>query len=149
MCIHVCICLFVRFHPLLSPCLPPMNPLAAQLMLRRGPSRDWLLGTSLSQLQELLSEVPHKVIKVTWPVTSSQFSVLVLSYTLPSLGRQYGVVYCVVFPYTLEQLHPLHYEICQLCLSVKLWWCYIDNTCSNTISCFYSSSSVTPGLCTS
>ncbi|KAM9546214.1 uncharacterized protein ACWYII_036683 isoform 1-T2 [Salvelinus alpinus] len=41
-----------------------MNPLAAQLMLRRGPTRHWLLGASLSQLQELLSEVPHKVIKL-------------------------------------------------------------------------------------
>nr|XP_023835064.1 uncharacterized protein C9orf84 homolog [Salvelinus alpinus] len=46
-----------------------MNPLAAQLMLR-GPTRHWLLGASLSQLQELLPEVPHKVIKLFSDTTS-------------------------------------------------------------------------------
>ncbi|KAK6312922.1 hypothetical protein J4Q44_G00162690 [Coregonus suidteri] len=49
---------------------PCVNPLVAQLMLRRGPSLHWLLGASLSQLQELLPEVPHKVIKLFSDTTS-------------------------------------------------------------------------------
>ncbi|MBN3326342.1 SHOC1 protein, partial [Atractosteus spatula] len=43
---------------------PCVNPLVAQLMLRKAPSLDWLLGASFTELQELLPEVPHKVIKV-------------------------------------------------------------------------------------
>lgn len=44
---------------------PSVNPLVGQLMLRRAPSLQWLLGASLSQLIELLPEVPHKVLKVS------------------------------------------------------------------------------------
>lgn len=43
---------------------PCINPLVGQLMLSRVPSFEWLLGASLSQLKELLPEVPHKVLKV-------------------------------------------------------------------------------------
>uniref|UniRef100_A0A673WVG6 Protein shortage in chiasmata 1 ortholog n=1 Tax=Salmo trutta TaxID=8032 RepID=A0A673WVG6_SALTR len=49
---------------------PCVNPLVAQLMLSRGPSLHWLLGASLSQLQELLPEVPHKVVKLFSDTTS-------------------------------------------------------------------------------
>ncbi|KAK6306615.1 hypothetical protein J4Q44_G00235400 [Coregonus suidteri] len=49
---------------------PCVNPLVAQLMLSRGSSLHWLLGASLSQLQELLPEVPHKVIKLFSDTTS-------------------------------------------------------------------------------
>lgn len=41
-----------------------MNPLVAQLMLRRAPSLQWLLGASFSELQEMFPQIPHKVIKV-------------------------------------------------------------------------------------
>ncbi|XP_074525765.1 protein shortage in chiasmata 1 ortholog [Halichoeres trimaculatus] len=43
---------------------PSVNPLVGQLMLSRVPSLQWLLRASLSQLQELLPEVPHKVLKL-------------------------------------------------------------------------------------
>lgn len=43
---------------------PCVNPLVGQLMLRRAPSYQWLLGASISQLTELLPEVPQKVLKV-------------------------------------------------------------------------------------
>ncbi|KAL4660465.1 hypothetical protein GN956_G1349, partial [Arapaima gigas] len=43
---------------------PSISPLVAQLMLYRAPSLQWLLKASLAQLQELLPEVPHKVIKL-------------------------------------------------------------------------------------
>nr|XP_046206206.1 protein shortage in chiasmata 1 ortholog [Oncorhynchus gorbuscha] len=49
---------------------PCVNPLVAQLMLSRGPSLHWLLGASLSQLKELLPEVPHKVVKLFSDTTS-------------------------------------------------------------------------------
>ncbi|KAF7663472.1 hypothetical protein LDENG_00210570 [Lucifuga dentata] len=49
---------------------PCMNPLVSQLMLRRAPSFQWLLGASLSQLEELLPEVPHKVLKLFSDITS-------------------------------------------------------------------------------
>uniref|UniRef100_A0A8C7SJ88 Protein shortage in chiasmata 1 ortholog n=2 Tax=Oncorhynchus mykiss TaxID=8022 RepID=A0A8C7SJ88_ONCMY len=49
---------------------PCVNPLVAQLMLSRGPSLHWLLGASLSQLQELLPEVPYKVVKLFSDTTS-------------------------------------------------------------------------------
>lgn len=44
---------------------PCINPLVGQLMLKRAPSFQWLLLASLSQLEELLPEVPQKVLKVT------------------------------------------------------------------------------------
>jgi len=43
---------------------PCINPLVAQLMLRRAPSLQWLLGASYSELQEMFPQIPHKVIKV-------------------------------------------------------------------------------------
>lgn len=43
---------------------PCVSPLVAQIMLRRAPSLPWLLGASLTELQQLLPEVPQKVIKV-------------------------------------------------------------------------------------
>lgn len=44
---------------------PCINPLVGHLMLKRAPSFQWLLLASLSQLEELLPEVPQKVLKVT------------------------------------------------------------------------------------
>ncbi|XP_042344529.1 protein shortage in chiasmata 1 ortholog [Plectropomus leopardus] len=49
---------------------PCINPLVGQLMLRRAPSIQWLLGASLSTLKELLPEVPHKVLKLFSDTTS-------------------------------------------------------------------------------
>ncbi|XP_047197297.1 protein shortage in chiasmata 1 ortholog [Hippoglossus stenolepis] len=49
---------------------PCVNPLVSQLMLRRAPSSQWLLGASLSQLGELLPEVPQKVLKLFSDTTS-------------------------------------------------------------------------------
>ncbi|KAK5870833.1 hypothetical protein PBY51_003746 [Eleginops maclovinus] len=43
---------------------PCINPLVSQLMLRKAPSVQWLLRASLSQLKELLPEVPQKVLKL-------------------------------------------------------------------------------------
>ncbi|KAJ8285467.1 hypothetical protein GJAV_G00027130 [Gymnothorax javanicus] len=43
---------------------PSISPLVAQLMLKRAPSLQWLLGATLPQLMELLPEVPHKVMKL-------------------------------------------------------------------------------------
>ena len=63
--------------------------MVGQMMLSRAPSLQWLLGAPLPQLQELLPEVPLKVIKVpreaslcrpldpvmdTTPLQSSSFS---------------------------------------------------------------------------
>ncbi|XP_027625252.1 protein shortage in chiasmata 1 ortholog [Tupaia chinensis] len=49
---------------------PCINPLVAQLMLNRGPSLHWILLATLSQLQELLPEVPEKVLKHFCSITS-------------------------------------------------------------------------------
>ncbi|KAI9513783.1 hypothetical protein NQZ68_039447 [Dissostichus eleginoides] len=49
---------------------PCINPLVGQLMLRRAPSVQWLLGATLSQLKELLPEVPQKVLKLFSDTTS-------------------------------------------------------------------------------
>ncbi|XP_056889972.1 protein shortage in chiasmata 1 ortholog isoform X2 [Takifugu flavidus] len=49
---------------------PCINPLVGQLMLKRAPTFRWLLGASLSQLQELLPEVPQKVLKLFSDTTS-------------------------------------------------------------------------------
>ncbi|XP_019741077.1 uncharacterized protein LOC109525199 isoform X1 [Hippocampus comes] len=49
---------------------PCINPLVAQLMLRRVPSLPWLLGATLTQLAEMLPEVPHKVLKLFSNATS-------------------------------------------------------------------------------
>lgn len=45
---------------------PSVNPLVAQLMLHKGPSLHWILLATLYQLQELLPEVPEKVLKVSY-----------------------------------------------------------------------------------
>nr|KAF6487337.1 shortage in chiasmata 1 [Rousettus aegyptiacus] len=42
---------------------PCINPLVAQLMLNKGPSLHWILLATLHELQELLPEVPEKVLK--------------------------------------------------------------------------------------
>nr|KAF6434449.1 shortage in chiasmata 1 [Molossus molossus] len=49
---------------------PCINPLVAQLMLNKGPSLHWLLLATLCQLQELLPEVPEKVLKHFCDITS-------------------------------------------------------------------------------
>uniref|UniRef100_A0A4W6ECT2 Shortage in chiasmata 1 n=1 Tax=Lates calcarifer TaxID=8187 RepID=A0A4W6ECT2_LATCA len=49
---------------------PCINPLVSQLMLRRATSFQWLLEASLSQLKDLLPEVPHKVLKLFSDTTS-------------------------------------------------------------------------------
>ncbi|XP_069379560.1 protein shortage in chiasmata 1 ortholog [Paralichthys olivaceus] len=49
---------------------PCINPLVSQLMLWRAPSLQWLLGASLTQLNKLLPEVPHKVLKLFSDITS-------------------------------------------------------------------------------
>uniref|UniRef100_H0X473 Shortage in chiasmata 1 n=1 Tax=Otolemur garnettii TaxID=30611 RepID=H0X473_OTOGA len=49
---------------------PCINPLVAQLMLHKGPSLHWILIATLCQLQELLPEVPEKVLKHFCSITS-------------------------------------------------------------------------------
>ncbi|KAK2910950.1 hypothetical protein Q8A67_003083 [Cirrhinus molitorella] len=49
---------------------PCINPLVAQLMLRRAPSLQWLLGASFSELQEMFPQIPHKVIKLFSDITA-------------------------------------------------------------------------------
>lgn len=49
---------------------PCINPLVAQLMLNKGPSLHWILLATLCQLQELLPEVPEKVLKHFCDITS-------------------------------------------------------------------------------
>ncbi|XP_052031462.1 protein shortage in chiasmata 1 ortholog [Apodemus sylvaticus] len=49
---------------------PCVNPLVAQLMLHRAPSLHWLLTASPAELQELLPQVPGKVLKHFYSITS-------------------------------------------------------------------------------
>ncbi|XP_064235023.1 protein shortage in chiasmata 1 ortholog [Aotus nancymaae] len=49
---------------------PCINPLVAQLMLNKGHSLHWILLATLCQLQELLPEVPEKVLKHFCSITS-------------------------------------------------------------------------------
>ncbi|CAO2580931.1 Protein shortage in chiasmata 1 ortholog [Lemmus lemmus] len=56
-----------EMHLLDFPCI---NPLVAQLMLHRAPSLHWLLRASPSELQELLPQVPVKVLKHFCSITS-------------------------------------------------------------------------------
>ncbi|XP_050965415.1 protein shortage in chiasmata 1 ortholog [Labeo rohita] len=49
---------------------PCINPLVAQLMLRRAPSLQWLLGASFSELQEMFPQILHKVIKLFSDITA-------------------------------------------------------------------------------
>uniref|UniRef100_A0A8C8RHS9 Shortage in chiasmata 1 n=1 Tax=Pelusios castaneus TaxID=367368 RepID=A0A8C8RHS9_9SAUR len=52
---------------LIFPCI---NPLVAQLLLKKGSSLKWLLLATYDQLQELLPEVPEKVLKHFSDITS-------------------------------------------------------------------------------
>ncbi|KAG9261596.1 hypothetical protein AMEX_G25173, partial [Astyanax mexicanus] len=49
---------------------PCVNPVVAQLMLRRSPSLQWLLGASFSELQDAFPEIPHKVCKLFSHITA-------------------------------------------------------------------------------
>uniref|UniRef100_A0A8C6R4N4 Shortage in chiasmata 1 n=1 Tax=Nannospalax galili TaxID=1026970 RepID=A0A8C6R4N4_NANGA len=49
---------------------PCVNPLVAQLMLNKGPSLHWLLLATPCELQELLPEVPEKILKHFYSITS-------------------------------------------------------------------------------
>ncbi|AWP07461.1 Hypothetical protein SMAX5B_010343 [Scophthalmus maximus] len=72
---------------------PSISPLVGQLMLKRAPSFQWLLGASRSQLNELLPEVPHKVLKseqdpglAVYDENSSDFRLDLRSCSPGSLG---------------------------------------------------------------
>ncbi|XP_057646978.1 protein shortage in chiasmata 1 ortholog [Chionomys nivalis] len=56
-----------EMHLLDFPCI---NPLVAQLMLHQAPSLHWLLRASPAELQELLPQVPVKVLKHFCSITS-------------------------------------------------------------------------------
>ncbi|KAG8130459.1 hypothetical protein E2320_017046 [Naja naja] len=49
---------------------PCMNPLVAQVMLKKSSSLEWLLAASFVELQELLPEVPEKILKNFSDITS-------------------------------------------------------------------------------
>ncbi|KAJ7335384.1 hypothetical protein JRQ81_013325, partial [Phrynocephalus forsythii] len=49
---------------------PCTNPLVAQVMLRKSSSLEWLLSATFDQLQNLLPEVPEKVLKHFSDITS-------------------------------------------------------------------------------
>nr|XP_060615692.1 protein shortage in chiasmata 1 ortholog [Anolis sagrei ordinatus] len=49
---------------------PCINPLVAQVMLKKSSSLEWLLSASFAQLQELLPEVPEKALKHFSDITS-------------------------------------------------------------------------------
>ncbi|XP_067263701.1 protein shortage in chiasmata 1 ortholog [Chanodichthys erythropterus] len=49
---------------------PCINLLVAQMMLRRAPSLQWLLGASFSELQEMFPQIPQKVIKLFSDITA-------------------------------------------------------------------------------
>ncbi|KAM5329768.1 LOW QUALITY PROTEIN: protein shortage in chiasmata 1 ortholog [Glossophaga mutica] len=64
---------------------PCINPLVAQLMLNKGPSLHWILLATLCQLQELLPEVPEKVLKHFCDITSL-FKISSSSITSPRIS---------------------------------------------------------------
>ncbi|KAF6127170.1 shortage in chiasmata 1 [Phyllostomus discolor] len=64
---------------------PCINPLVAQLMLNKGPSLHWILLATLCQLQELLPEVPEKVLKHFCDITSL-FKISSSSTTSPRIS---------------------------------------------------------------
>ncbi|XP_041643349.1 protein shortage in chiasmata 1 ortholog [Cheilinus undulatus] len=66
---------------------PCINPLVSQLMLSRAPTFQWLLGAPLSQLQELLPEVPHKVLKL-FSETSSLYTTTELNQVVITESNQ-------------------------------------------------------------
>ncbi|XP_055080229.1 protein shortage in chiasmata 1 ortholog [Periophthalmus magnuspinnatus] len=68
---------------------PCINPLVSQLMLRRAPSLLWLLTAPLSELKEMLPEVPHKVLKLFSDTTSLYTHTSDLSkYESPALTQE-------------------------------------------------------------
>ncbi|KAG5212947.1 hypothetical protein JEQ12_008733, partial [Ovis aries] len=66
---------------------PSVTPLVAQLMLNKGPSLNWILLATLCQLQELLPEVPEKVLKISRPYNyrNSKNNVLCMKKSLVDL----------------------------------------------------------------
>ncbi|XP_062827912.1 protein shortage in chiasmata 1 ortholog [Anolis carolinensis] len=58
---------------------PCINPLVAQVMLKKSSSLEWLLSASFAQLQQLLPEVPEKTLK--------HFSDITSLYTMKSLPK--------------------------------------------------------------
>ncbi|XP_053157014.1 protein shortage in chiasmata 1 ortholog isoform X2 [Hemicordylus capensis] len=49
---------------------PCINPLVAQVMLKKSSSLEWLLSTTFDKLQELLPEVPERILKHFSNITS-------------------------------------------------------------------------------
>ncbi|XP_061622988.1 protein shortage in chiasmata 1 ortholog isoform X2 [Phyllopteryx taeniolatus] len=87
---------------------PCVNPLVAQLMLRRAPSLPWLLTASLKQLEEMLPEVPRKLFSDATSLYEAQpaQSVPALS-VLDQLGPvQVGPVYPLLSPPPPPPLPP-------------------------------------------
>ncbi|XP_072010841.1 protein shortage in chiasmata 1 ortholog [Engystomops pustulosus] len=63
---------------------PCNNPMAAQLLLSRGSSLQWLLSANLEQLKQLFPEVPSKVLKMFTDTTTLHHLRLSTSTQRPS-----------------------------------------------------------------
>ncbi|XP_053512523.1 protein shortage in chiasmata 1 ortholog isoform X1 [Artibeus jamaicensis] len=100
---------------------PCISPLVAQLMLNKGPSLHWILLATLCQLQELLPEVPEKVLKhfcditslfkissssITSPRISSPEETMNQSRTFPSQSSASGSSHSVIQEHTEYCQYP-------------------------------------------
>lgn len=66
-------------------------------MLKRAPSFRWLLGASLPQLQELLPEVPHKVLKVMTNKPSSVIMKRPIHHSITPMQLNFSNILSIVF----------------------------------------------------
>lgn len=82
-------------------------------MLKRAPSFRWLLGASLPQLQELLPEVPHKVLKV---ITNKLFQFSNYEKAYPP---QYNINAVTLQRYSVHSVYEYKYKYKSVLVSVQ------------------------------
>ncbi|XP_031953140.1 protein shortage in chiasmata 1 ortholog [Corvus moneduloides] len=113
---------------------PCINPLVAQFMLKKGSSLNRLFLASFDQLQELLPEVPKKVLK--------HFSDMISSYSLNAASHLEKTVKGASHPESLNNFNALYLDNKQNCQILEL----LDKAQNSTGTSHMNSEALIPPL---
>ncbi|XP_063279298.1 protein shortage in chiasmata 1 ortholog [Prinia subflava] len=111
---------------------PCINPLVAQFMLKKGTSLNRLFLASFDQLQELLPEVPKKVLK--------HFSDMISSYSLNTAAPLEKAVKGAPHPENQNNFNTLYLDNKQNCQILEL----LDKAQNSTGTSHWSSEALIP-----
>ncbi|KAM4752649.1 protein shortage in chiasmata 1 ortholog, partial [Cyanocitta cristata] len=123
---------------------PCINPLVAQFMLKKGSSLNRLFLASFDQLQELLPEVPKKVLKVGQNcfILLQHFSDMISSYSLNADSHLEKTAKGASYPENLNNFNALYLDNKQNCPILEL----LDKAQNSTGTSHMNSEALIPPL---